>query len=31
MLCHLSALAGLLAIPFANVLAPLIIWQIKKK
>src|SRR6516162_5836973 len=30
MLCHLSALAGLLAIPFANVLAPLIIWQIKK-
>jgi uncharacterized Tic20 family protein len=30
MLCHLSALAGLLGIPFANVLAPLIIWQIKK-
>ena len=30
MLCHLSALAGLLGIPFANVLAPLVIWQIKK-
>lgn len=30
MLCHLSALAGLLAIPFANVLAPLIVWLIKK-
>ena len=30
MLCHLSALAGLLAIPFANVLGPLIVWQIKK-
>jgi uncharacterized protein len=30
MLCHLSALTGLLAIPFANVLAPLIVWQIKK-
>lgn len=30
MLCHLSALAGLLGIPFANVLGPLIIWQIKK-
>lgn len=29
MLCHLSALAGLL-IPFGNVLGPLIIWQIKK-
>ncbi len=30
MLCHLSALAGLLGIPFANVLGPLIVWQIKK-
>lgn len=30
MLCHLSALAGLLAIPFANVLGPLVVWQIKK-
>ena len=30
MLCHLSALAGYL-IPFGNVIAPLIIWQIQKK
>jgi uncharacterized protein len=29
MLCHLSALAGLV-IPFGNILGPLIIWQIKK-
>jgi uncharacterized protein len=29
MLCHLSALAGYL-IPFGNVIAPLIIWQIKR-
>lgn len=29
MLCHLSALAGLV-IPFGNVVGPLIIWQIKK-
>ncbi len=30
MLCHLIALTGLLGIPFANILGPLIIWQIKK-
>jgi uncharacterized Tic20 family protein len=30
MLCHLSALLGLLGIPFGNVLGPLIVWQIKK-
>lgn len=30
MLCHLSALAGFIGIPFGNVLGPLIIWQIKK-
>lgn len=30
MLCHLSALAGLTAIPFANILGPLLVWQIKK-
>lgn len=30
MWCHLSALAGLLGIPFGNVLGPLLIWQIKK-
>jgi uncharacterized Tic20 family protein len=29
MLCHLSALAGLL-IPFGCVLGPLIVWQIKR-
>jgi uncharacterized protein len=29
MLCHLSALAGYV-IPFGNIIAPLIIWQIKK-
>ena len=29
MLCHLSALAGLV-IPFGNVLGPLLVWQIKK-
>ncbi|MEM7791474.1 MAG: DUF4870 domain-containing protein [Verrucomicrobiota bacterium] len=28
---HLSALFGYLAIPFANIIAPLIIWQIKKE
>jgi len=30
MWCHLSALAGLLGIPFGNVLGPLVIWQVKK-
>jgi uncharacterized Tic20 family protein len=30
MLCHLSALAGFIGVPFGNVLGPLIIWQIKK-
>ena len=30
MWCHLSALAGLIGIPFGNVLGPLIVWQIKK-
>lgn len=30
MLCHLSALAGLTAIPLGNILGPLIVWQIKK-
>jgi len=30
MLCHLSALAGLVGIPFGNILGPLIIWLIKK-
>jgi len=30
MLCHLSALVGLLGIPFGNALGPLVVWQIKK-
>ncbi|HMP84578.1 MAG TPA: DUF4870 domain-containing protein [Verrucomicrobiota bacterium] len=30
MWCHLSALAGLVGVPFGNVLGPLIVWQIKK-
>ena len=30
MLCHLSALAGLTGIPFANVIGPLVVWLIKK-
>lgn len=30
MIAHLSALAGLTGIPFANVLGPLIVWLTKK-
>ncbi len=30
MLCHLSALAACVGIPFGNILGPLIVWQIKK-
>ncbi|MDY6852424.1 MAG: DUF4870 domain-containing protein [Thermodesulfobacteriota bacterium] len=30
MLCHLSALAGFIGIPFGNIIGPLIIWLIKK-
>jgi len=30
MLCHLASLAKYTAIPLANILGPLIIWQIKK-
>ena len=30
MLCHLSALAGFIGLPFGNILGPLIVWQIKK-
>jgi uncharacterized Tic20 family protein len=30
MLCHLSALAACIGIPFGNILGPLIIWQLKK-
>jgi uncharacterized Tic20 family protein len=30
MLCHLSALAGFIGIPFGNVVGPLIVWLIQK-
>lgn len=30
MLCHLLSLSGVLGIPFANILGPLILWIIKK-
>jgi len=30
MLCHLSALAGFIGVPFGNILGPLIVWQLKK-
>ena len=29
MLCHLIALAG--CIPFANIIGPLVVWQLKRK
>jgi len=30
MICHLSALCAFLAIPFGNILGPLIVWLLKK-
>ena len=30
MLCHLSALAGFIGIPFGNIIGPVVVWQIKK-
>ena len=30
-LCHLSTFCAFLGIPFGNILAPLVIWSIKKK
>jgi uncharacterized Tic20 family protein len=30
MLCHLTALAGLVGVPLGNILGPLVIWLIKK-
>ena len=30
MLCHISALAACLGIPFGNIIGPLVVWQIKK-
>jgi uncharacterized Tic20 family protein len=31
MLCHLSAFAALLGIPFGNILGPLVVWLIKRE
>ena len=31
MLCHLTALLGLMGIPFGHILGPLIVWLFKKK
>jgi hypothetical protein len=30
MVCHLSGFAKYTAIPFANIIAPLVLWQLKK-
>jgi uncharacterized Tic20 family protein len=30
MLCHLSTFAGLLGVPFGNILGPLLAWLVKK-
>jgi uncharacterized Tic20 family protein len=30
MLCHLTALAGFIGLPFGHLLGPLIIWLLKK-
>lgn len=30
MLCHLSALLGILGIPFGNLIGPLVIWLLKR-
>lgn len=30
MLCHLLGLAGLLGIPFGNIIGPLVVWLVKK-
>jgi uncharacterized Tic20 family protein len=30
MLCHLSAVAGFVGVPFGSLLGPFIVWQIKK-
>jgi uncharacterized protein len=31
MLCHLTALLGLIGIPFGHIIGPLIVWLFKKK
>ncbi|MCX6020461.1 MAG: DUF4870 domain-containing protein [Chloroflexi bacterium] len=30
MICHLSALVGLIGVPFGNVLGPLVVWLLKR-
>jgi hypothetical protein len=30
MVCHLSALAGFIGVPFGNILGPLVVWLVKK-
>ncbi len=30
MLCHLTALAGFVGIPFGNIIGPLVVWLLKK-
>jgi uncharacterized Tic20 family protein len=30
MLCHLTALAGFIGIPFGHILGPLVVWLLKK-
>lgn len=29
-MCHLSSLVGMLGVPFGNILAPLVVWLIKR-
>lgn len=29
-MCHLSSLVGLLGVPFGNILAPLVVWLLKR-
>jgi hypothetical protein len=31
MLCHLAGFAGLVGIPFGNILGPLVVWLVKKQ
>lgn len=31
MLCHITGLAGLIGIPFGNIIGPLIVWRMKRQ
>lgn len=31
MLCHLTALAGIIGIPFGNIIGPLVVWLVKRE